>query len=67
MRVHVVLTGEKGRGGTVVSVHRTLSRATSAALNIRASFEGGWKEGDRKNYWVNGCDFVEVETWVLKD
>lgn len=61
--VYVVLSGEAYEGGDVESVHSTLKGATESALNKPTHFEGGWKSKG-PNYWVNGCDFVEI---VIKE
>lgn len=58
--VFIVMHGELHEGGRVVSVHEDEEDAIKAALAVKTCFAGGWV-AEEENFWVNGCDFVEVK------
>jgi len=62
--VFIVLKGERGNGGCVVSVHRTKKAAIKAALAVPCCFDGGWRY-DGPTSWKNGIDFVLWQKWPL--
>ncbi len=65
MKVYVVLAGEQHEGGRVKGVYSTLEKARAAALSRPAGFDGKWHDqGD--NYFINGCDFVDVAEWDVE-
>lgn len=63
--IYIVVNGERGEGGTIVSVHRFKKAAIKAALAVKCCFEGGWVP-DGPTSWVNGCDFVLYQKWPIR-
>ena len=66
MKVFIVMHGELSAGGTVKSVHENFDTAVRSALNIRCCFDGGWRQVN-DDEWENGCDFVSVQEWGVKE
>jgi len=63
--IWVVLHGERCEGGTVTGIYKKKRDARKKALFTDTCFEGGWTL-IHKNYWENGCDYVEIERWRIK-
>lgn len=66
MTVYIVENGERYEGGSVVSVHSSYAKAVEAALAVQTHFAGGWKP-DREDHWTNGCDYVTVLQYEVKE
>lgn len=67
---YCVVHGERHNGGMVLSVHATLRGAIRAALKVKPHFTGGWVLEDPDedlHYWINGCDFVMVREYTIKE
>ena len=70
MIVYLASRGEMHEGGTVIAVFETFEEAERAALATKRHFGGGWEphgsHTGRKRRWVNGCDFVMVEEYLVR-
>ncbi len=64
--VFVVECGERYEGSTVIGVYFSEEKAVKVALNQDTCFDGGWKLQD-ENYWTNGCDFVRVKEYEVRE
>ncbi len=65
MIAYIVVKGERGEGGSIVSVRKTKKAAISDALAVKTYFEGGWI-ADGPTSWENGCDYVLWQRWKVK-
>jgi len=69
MRVYVVTSGELGEGGNVLGVYKSQSLAVKKALKEPTRAGYGWEKDKiidgKDDRWINGCDFVKVESFKL--
>ena len=61
MKVYIVVHGELSEGGKVMGVHVNYSDAKIEATLIPTHFKSPWEAvKDERDFWVSGCDFVEI-------
>lgn len=75
--VFVVISGERGEGGSIRGVRTDFRDAEIIALSQTPHF-GSWQcdechpdplalqDGDTVKSWESGCDFVKIEKWTVK-
>ena len=70
MTVYVAVKGENGEGFYILSIHKNEADAIAACLKQEACFsenDYNWKPvANRKNSWINGCDYVEVQEHTVQ-
>jgi hypothetical protein len=70
MTIYLVMSGENGEGGVVLSAHRSFSGAKKFAAQVPA-LGRGWElypplDVDEKLRWTSGCDWLAIVTIELK-
>jgi hypothetical protein len=66
MTVWIVTMGEIHEGGRVVNVFHKYEDALAKAQSIEPNFDGGWfKHTLMDNYWINGCDFISIDSYEV--